>query len=141
MSRRLDPLTPKERSQQMALVRGRHTGPELAVRRALSRLGYRYRLHARGVPGRPDIVLPQLRSVILVHGCFWHRHRGCSRTRVPKTRVAFWTSKFAENVTRDRSVRARLARAGWRSLVIWECLSERAQILEARLVAFLERKR
>lgn len=124
----------------MALVRGRDTRPELAVRRALSRLGYRYRLHPRGVPGRPDIVLPRLRSVVLVHGCFWHRHRGCSRTRVPKTHVAFWTRKFAENVTRDRSVRARLASAGWRSLVIWECVSESAQVLDARLVAFLERK-
>lgn len=137
MSRRLDPLTPAQRSRQMALVKGRNTGPELAVRRALSHLGYRFRLHSPRVPGRPDIVLPGLRKVILVHGCFWHRHPGCSRTRVPKSRVAFWTRKFQENVARDRSVRGRLARAGWSSLVIWECMSERPALLERRLLAFL----
>jgi DNA mismatch endonuclease (patch repair protein) len=123
----------------MALVKGRDTAPERAVRRALSRLGYRYRLHSPRVPGKPDIVLARLRKVIFVHGCFWHRHRGCARTRVPKTRVSFWERKFEENVVRDRSVRAKLARAGWRSFVVWECVSEKPALLERRLAAFLGR--
>jgi DNA mismatch endonuclease (patch repair protein) len=139
MPRRLDPLSRLERSHQMALVKGRDTSPERAVRRALSRLGYRYRLHSPRVPGKPDIVLARLRKVIFVHGCFWHRHHGCARTRVPKTRVSFWERKFEENVVRDRSVRAKLARAGWRSLVVWECVSEKPVLLERRLLAFLGR--
>lgn len=139
MPRRLDPLNRLERSRQMALVKGRDTIPERAVRRAVSRLGYRFRLHSSRVPGKPDIVLAGLRKVILVHGCFWHRHRGCARTRVPKTRVSFWERKFEENVARDRSVRAKLARAGWRSLVVWECVSEQPVLLERRLLAFLRR--
>src|SRR5437870_13346987 len=123
--RRLDPLTREQRSRQMGLGRARDTRPELTVRKALSGLGYRYRLHPKNVPGRPDIVIRRLRSAIFVHGCFWHRHTRCARTRVPKSRVAFWTQKFAENVVRDRRVRARLRGAGWRILVIWECLSEK----------------
>jgi len=134
---RLDPLTKPERSARMALVKGKDTHPELVVRRAVWKLGFRYRLHVPEIPGRPDIVLPRLRSVIFVHGCFWHRHRGCARTRVPKTRMPFWTAKFAENVKRDRAARARLAREGWRSLVIWECVSENAALLNQRLKRFL----
>ncbi len=133
----LDPLTKRERSARMALVKGKNTRPELVVRRAVWRLGFRYRLHAANVLGKPDIVLPRLRSVIFVHGCFWHRHPGCSRTRVPRTRVSFWTSKFAGNVARDRRVRSRLSRGGWRSLVIWECVSEHRSLLERRLRRFL----
>ena len=121
----------------MALVRGKDTGPELTVRRALSRLGYRYRLHPGNVPGRPDIVIRRLRSAIFVHGCFWHRHSGCARTRVPKSRVEFWRRKFAENVARDRHVRARLRREGWRILVVWECVSEKPGYVEKKLLAFL----
>src|SRR5262245_692742 len=139
MRRRLDPLTREERSQRMALVKGKDTGPERLVRRALWDLGYRYRLHRSGIPGRPDIVITRLRKVIFVHGCFWHRHVGCSRTRLPKTRVAFWRRKFEGNVIRDRSVRARLAREGWSSLIVWECVAEQRALLERRLRAFLER--
>lgn len=134
---RLDPLTKRQRSARMALVKSKNTHPELVVRRAVWRLGFRYRLHARDVPGRPDIVLSRRRSVIFVHGCFWHRHRGCARTRVPKTRVPFWTGKFAGNVARDRTARARLARAGWRSLVVWECVSEKPLLLNHSLRRFL----
>ena len=134
---RLDPLTKEQRSRQMALVRNRNTRPELAVRRALSRLGFRYRLHPSNVPGRPDIVIRRLRAAIFVHGCFWHRHTGCARTRVPKTRIDFWTRKFNENIVRDRSVRSQLRHEGWRTLVIWECTSEHPQHVEARLSSFL----
>ena len=109
---RVDPLTREQRSHQMSLVRAKHTRPEKVVRAALTRLGYRYRLHPRNVPGRPDIVIRRLRSAILVHGCFWHRHRGCTRTRMPKTRVDFWSTKFSNNIARDRSVRSQLRRDG-----------------------------
>ena len=136
--RRLDPLSVSERSQQMALVRSRDTAPERAVRKMLFRMGYRYRLHSAGIPGRPDIVLRKHRTVIFVHGCFWHRHPGCARTRTPKTRVSFWTEKFAQNVARDRIVRTMLRREGWRVLVVWECISENASLLERRLRGFLE---
>lgn len=135
--RRLDPLTREERSRQMGLVKCKDTVPELVVRRAVWSLGFRYRLHPPGVPGRPDLVLPRLRKVIFVHGCFWHRHRGCARTRIPKTRVTFWVRKFDGNVARDRSIRTRLARAGWRSLVVWECVSEDPQTLRGLLLDFL----
>ena len=121
----------------MGLVKDRDTVPELTVRRLVWSMGYRYRLHPRGVPGKPDIVLPRLRRVVFVHGCFWHRHPGCPRTRIPKSRVGFWVRKFEENVTRDRSARAKLARAGWRSLVVWECVSENPELLRKLLADFL----
>lgn len=134
---RRDPLTKKQRSQQMSLVRSKDTSPELRVRHALSTLGYRYRLHARNIPGKPDIVFKRLRKLIFVHGCFWHRHRGCQRTRTPKSRIGFWTRKFAENVTRDRSTRKKLLRQGWRVLVIWECITEKPKDLQEKLLSFL----
>jgi DNA mismatch endonuclease (patch repair protein) len=132
-----DSLTRQQRSRQMALVRSKNTRPEIVVRRAVWRLGYRYRLHSRDVPGRPDIVLKSLKKAIFVHGCFWHRHGGCPRTRTPKSRVRFWTRKFRENVARDRSARARLLRSGWNVLVIWECVSEKSELLETTLRSFL----
>lgn len=137
---RLDPLTVKERSERMALVKNRDTVPERVVRKTLFRLGYRYRLHSQGILGRPDIVLPKYGSVIFVHGCFWHRHPGCVRTRTPRSRVAFWTAKFQQNVARDRLVRNTLRREGWKVLVVWECQSEQQSLLERRLLTFLEEK-
>ena len=134
---RRDPLTKRQRSRQMALVKSKNTGPELAVRRILYRLGYRYRLHPVDIPGRPDIVLRRHRKVIFVHGCFWHRHRGCSRTRTPKTRIRFWRRKFDQNVARDRFVRSALVRDGWKPLIVWECDSENVTVLERRLLRFL----
>lgn len=120
---RLDTLTPEQRSARMALVRGRDTRPELRVRRFLHAAGLRYRLHQRVAGARPDLVFPARRTVVFVHGCIWHRHPDptCPLTRTPKTRVDFWTAKFAENVARDERQRAALEAAGWRVLVIWEC--------------------
>jgi DNA mismatch endonuclease (patch repair protein) len=135
--RRRDPLTKLERSRQMGLVRCKDTRPEMVVRKTLWGMGYRYRLHVKDLPGRPDVVLRALRRVIFVHGCFWHRHIGCARTRTPKTRVEFWRKKFDENVERDRSVRRHLKQAGWNVLVIWECTAEKPSLLEAKLRAFL----
>jgi DNA mismatch endonuclease (patch repair protein) len=105
----------------MSSIRGKDTRPERAIRQMLHALGLRFRLHRKDLPGRPDIVLPRHRLAILVHGCFWHRHRGCRFTTSPKTNAPFWTAKFKDNVTRDRLVLARLRAAGWRTLVVWEC--------------------
>ena len=107
----------------MALVRGRDTKPELRVRRYLHAAGLRYRLHQRVASARPDLVFPARRAVVFVHGCIWHRHPdpGCPLTRTPKSRIEFWTAKFAENVARDARQKDALEAAGWRVLVIWEC--------------------
>ena len=101
------------RSANMARIGARDTGPELAVRRLLHRLGYRYRLHKRELPGTPDICFPGRRKAIFVHGCFWHRHDGCRRTTTPKTRTAFWKDKFDKNVVRDRTNMMNLGALGW----------------------------
>jgi DNA mismatch endonuclease (patch repair protein) len=110
-----------ERSALMGRISGKNTRPELVVRRTAHRLGLRFRLHRGDLPGRPDLVLPRHRSVIFVHGCFWHRHAGCSRCTTPKTRAEFWTKKFAGNVARDLRSVAALESDGWRVITIWEC--------------------
>jgi DNA mismatch endonuclease (patch repair protein) len=122
---RIDTLSPEERSARMALVRSRDTKPELRVRRFLHAAGLRYRLHRPVANARPDLVFPARRTVVFVHGCIWHRHPdpACPLTRTPKSRVDFWTTKFAENVARDRRQQATLEAEGWRVLVIWECQS------------------
>jgi DNA mismatch endonuclease, patch repair protein len=117
----LDKIDRLRRSANMAAIRGRDTGPELAVRRSLRSLGIGYRLHVRGMPGRPDIVMQGRRAVIFVHGCFWHRHEGCRFAASPKSRVDFWQKKFADNVARDHKNETRLRDGGWRVLVVWEC--------------------
>ena len=109
------------RARMMSGIRGSNTRPELAVRRALHAAGFRYRLHAPELPGRPDIVLPKHRAVILVHGCFWHRHAGCRFTTTPATRPEFWAEKFRRNVERDARDRHLLKAAGWRIATLWEC--------------------
>jgi DNA mismatch endonuclease (patch repair protein) len=128
---------PLTRSQVMSRVRSEDTGPELLVRRALWAAGIRYRLHNRRMPGHPDLVLAGRRALVFVHGCFWHRHENCPRNRTPKTRVEWWTAKFARNKTRDTEVRSLLEATGWRVFVIWECEAERAECLAA-LVAELK---
>lgn len=109
------------RSRMMSGIKGGNTRPELVVRRALHAAGFRYRLHAAGLPGRPDIVLPRHRAVILVHGCFWHRHAGCRFATTPTTRTDFWTEKFESNVERDVRTRLALQAEGWRIATLWEC--------------------
>jgi DNA mismatch endonuclease (patch repair protein) len=105
----------------MAAIGGRDTAPELALRRALHAMGFRYRLHSRKLRGRPDIVLPRYHAVVFVHGCFWHRHEGCRFATTPATRTAFWNAKFAVNVARDAEVKRELLREGWRVATVWEC--------------------
>ena len=133
----VDPL----RSINMARVRGRDTKPELIVRRALHSSGYRYRLHAAELPGRPDIVFRPKRKVIFVHGCFWHRHQGCPRSSVPKTRAAFWENKFAKNCDRDARNEEELERKGWDVLIVWECETKDMELLLAKLMLFIDDSR
>ena len=133
-----DTLTPERRSWNMSRIRGTDTQPELAVRRLLHRMGYRFRLHRGDLPGRPDIVLPRHSLVIFVHGCFWHRHKGCRDATTPKTRVDFWQNKFDENIGRDRRNRRALKKLDWQIGCIWECETKNGEILQRRLEMILK---
>lgn len=132
-----DTLSAEQRSALMARIRGRDTKPELTVRRLLHALGYRFRIQARGLPGRPDVALTRRRKAVFVHGCFWHQHEGCRAAQVPKTRVDFWTEKFARNRRRDAAALEALEALGWSALVVWECELRRPQDLALRLQGFL----
>lgn len=126
----VDFLSPSERSERMSRIRSSNTAPEVALRRAMHALGFR--LHSKGLPGKPDIVLPRYKTVIFVHGCFWHRHRGCKVATTPKTNTEFWVEKFDRNVVRDARTREQLERLGWRVIVVWECeLSSANQVAGA----------
>ena len=115
-----DRVTPERRSYIMSRVGQKHTGPEMALRRALHRLGYRYRLHRRDLPGSPDIVFPSRRKAVFVHGCFWHGH-DCPMFKLPVTRQEFWMAKISSNRTRDARATAALLELGWRVANVWEC--------------------
>jgi DNA mismatch endonuclease (patch repair protein) len=119
-----DVVDSKTRSKMMASIGQKGTRPELLVRRYLHAAGLRFRLHAKHLPGTPDLVLSRYRTAIFVHGCFWHRHQGCRFCTIPATRPEFWSSKFASNVKRDLKATAALGDAGWRVLTIWECEAE-----------------
>ena len=129
----MDHLSPAQRSWNMSRIRGRDSAPERTVRSLLHRGGFRFRLHRRSLPGTPDIVLPRYRTVIFVHGCFWHRHEGCRFAYMPKTREAFWSEKFSQNRSRDARVAAALKCQGWRVLVVWECEIRNTDRLARRL--------
>lgn len=116
-----DFLSTSERSERMSRIRGKNTQPELALRKALHRLGLRYRLHGADLPGKPDLVFPRHKAVVLVHGCFWHRHSGCSIATTPKSNTAFWVEKFEKNIARDARVLAQLQTRGWKVFIAWEC--------------------
>lgn len=133
----MDRISVERRSWNMSRIKAKNTKPEITVRSLLHRMGFRFRLHVRRLPGCPDIVLPRLKSVVFVHGCFWHRHRKCSFAYSPKTRKAFWKSKFEDNVRRDRRHLHDLAELGWRVLVIWECQIRDLNVIADRLGLFL----
>jgi DNA mismatch endonuclease (patch repair protein) len=121
-----DIVSREARSLMMSGIRGSNTKPEIRVRSLLHRNGFRFRLGTRGLTGRPDVVLPKWRTVVFVHGCFWHRHRGCKYSYTPKSNVPFWNTKFEANIARDKLVARKLRAEGWRVVVIWECqVSER----------------
>ncbi|MCX7590178.1 MAG: DNA mismatch endonuclease Vsr [Kiritimatiellae bacterium] len=133
----MDILSKEHRSWNMSRIRSRDTVPEKKVRSLLHRLGFRFRLHKTDLPGIPDIVLPKHRAVILIHGCFWHRHPRCKFAYTPKTRRSFWQKKFLENIERDKRNLRCLRRLGYRVLVIWECQIDDIDALENRLQRFL----
>lgn len=133
----MDNLTLQQRSDVMARVRSKGMRPELAVRKLAYSLGYRYRLHARDLPGCPDMVFRPRRKVVFVHGCFWHRHANCKLARMPKSHVSFWRQKLEGNRRRDEEKRRELVRAGWRVLTIWECQIPKIGRVAARLQRFL----
>ena len=136
----MDTLSPNERSALMSRIRAKDTKPELTVRRLVHGLGYRYRLHRRGLPGTPDLVFTPRRKVIFVHGCFWHLHPdpNCKRVRMPKSRIDFWKPKLEGNRERDLRNQAALSEAGWDILVVWECeITGDCEALAERLVDFL----
>ena len=130
----MDRLDKNRRSWNMGQIRGRNTIPEVVVRSMLHRCGFRFRLHRKDLPGKPDIVLPKRQTVIFVHGCFWHRHSGCKFAYKPKSRLSFWKAKFLQNVARDRLVKRRLRTMGWKVKVIWECQTQNPERLAARLL-------
>lgn len=134
----MDSLTPAERSERMSRIKGGNTKPELIVRSLTHRMGYRYRLHGKGLPGRPDLVFAAKRKVIFVHGCFWHRHEGCRLARLPKSRLDFWRPKLDANAARDKEVERRLSELGWKVLTIWECEVKDEVALTLRVRAFLD---
>ena len=116
-----DTVDKATRSRIMAAIRGKDTKPELVLRKALHARGFRYRLHGKGLPGRPDLVFPKYHAVCFIHGCFWHRHESCRYATTPKTREDFWKAKFAATVARDERSHARLLETGWRVAIVWEC--------------------
>ncbi|TIL66187.1 very short patch repair endonuclease [Mesorhizobium sp.] len=124
-----DTLSPEERSRRMSLIRSRNTSPELALRQALHSRGLRYRLNDKRLPGKPDLVFKRFGVVVFVHGCFWHRHEGCSVANIPKSNTSFWLEKFERNVQRDAKVQSDLKERGWIVWTVWECeLNTRAKI-------------
>ena len=133
-----DVFTARKRTAIMQAIRAKDTKPEIAVRRLTHSLGYRYKLHVSELPGKPDLVFPSRRKVMLVHGCFWHRHNCRKGRSLPSTRVKFWREKLDRNKVRDAKNRRRLRRLGWEILVIWECQVKNAPALATKIVRFLD---
>jgi len=134
----VDKFDIQERSRIMALIRSRDTSPEKLVRRLIHKMGYRFRLYRKDLPGTPDIVLPRLKKVICVHGCFWHGHARCPRAPRPTTNVSFWERKITLNIARDQKVKRSLKVLGWKVLTIWQCQTRNVSVLRGRLKRFLD---
>lgn len=116
-----DSLSKARRSWNMGRIRSKNTKPEIIVRSLLHRAGFRFRLHDKNLPGKPDIILSKFKTVVFVHGCFWHRHENCKDATTPNTRKEFWLKKFAQNIKRDKEVKEQLEKLGWKIITIWEC--------------------
>ena len=134
----MDRISKEHRSWNMSRIQSGNTKPEKTVRSILHGLGYRFRLHRKDLPGKPDIVLARYNSVIFVHGCFWHRHKECKKASVPKTKKPFWEKKFKANIERDIKVKNELKSNGWRVLVVWECELTDVESVEKELGKFLK---
>ena len=133
----MDKLSPERRSENMRRIRSTDMKPEMVVRRILHAEGFRYRLHVRDLPGRPDLVFRRLRKAIFVHGCFWHQHRDCIDGRVPRSNQGYWKPKLDRNVQRDREARDALEAEGWTVLVVWECETQDPERVRATVTRFL----
>lgn len=136
-----DKLSPHRRSENMRRIRSKNMKPELVVRSLIHRHGYRYRLHAKELLGKPDIVRRPYRQAIFVHGCFWHQHADpkCLDGRPPKSNTSYWLPKLARNVQRDADAICALRKAGWKILIVWECETKRLPKLERKLLGFLNK--
>lgn len=130
----VDHISPERRSWLMSRVKGKHTSPEMRVRRVAHALGLRFRLHRVDLPGKPDLIFPKHRLAVFVHGCFWHRHPGCLKSSHPKTRPEFWAAKFDKNIARDADSRRKLQNLGWIVLTIWECETKDRTAIEHALI-------
>ena len=137
MSREVLHKVSEQRSRNMSAIKSKNTKPEIAVRRLLHSMGYRFRLHRKDLPGSPDIVLPKYKTVIFVHGCFWHRHENCKYASTPKTRKEFWENKFNANKIRDQKKLKEIKNLGWKFIIIWECEARNIQPLEEKLKGYL----
>ena len=124
----------EQRSRNMSAIKSKNTKPEIKVRKVLHSMGYRFRLHTKDLPGSPDIVLPKYKTVIFVHGCFWHRHENCKYASIPKTRQEFWNKKFKENIKRDSEIQDKIKNLDWRSVVIWECETKNIENLREKII-------
>jgi len=124
----------EQRSRNMSAIKSKNTKPEIKVRKILHSMGYRFRLHSKDLPGSPDIVLPKYKTVIFVHGCFWHRHENCKYASTPKTRKEFWNKKFKENIKRDLEIQDKIKNLDWRSVVIWECETKNIENLREKII-------
>jgi DNA mismatch endonuclease, patch repair protein len=133
----MDTVSAEQRSRNMARIKSKNTTLELRVRSLLHRLGYRFRLHRRDLPGTPDIIFPGKRSVIFIHGCFWHGHT-CLKGALPTSNSEFWKAKISKNIDRDKRTLSELKALGWRVLVVWQCDTKRLESLQERLVEFLK---
>jgi len=134
----MDKLSPKARSENMSRIKSKGMKPELVVRSLVHKLGYRFRLHAPDMPGRPDLVFRSRRKVIFVHGCFWHQHAGCREGRAPSSNLDYWLPKLQRNVERDMANIKQLRRLGWKPLVIWECETAKTSLVKGRIERFLK---
>ncbi len=126
----IDRLSPERRSWLMSQVKSKNTLPEMRVRRFAHALGLRFRLHRKNLPGRPDLVFPKQETVIFVHGCFWHRHPGCSKASMPRSRTEYWQEKFTSNIAHDAAAKEELLQLGWQVLTIWECETRNPETLK-----------
>jgi len=136
----MDKLTPEKRSWNMGRIRSKDTKPEKVVRSMLHKSGLRFRLHRKDLPGKPDIILPKFKTVIFVHGCFWHRHKGCQYSYTPKSRKEFWEKKFQDNITRDKKARKELEDLGWKIILIWECELKNIDSVQKKIKNYLFNK-
>lgn len=136
----MDVISKEKRSWNMSRIKNKNTKPEMIVRSLLHRMGYRFRLHKKCLPGKPDIVLPKHKTIIFVHGCFWHRHENCSYAYNPKSRIEFWKKKFIENINRDKKVQNELSELGWNVEMIWECETKNLDLLENKIIFIMNKK-